>query len=76
MSEPTTELVAMWSPEGEPGYVAFLFEKVVAGDPNEAMISDIVDAWSEDDIEGVIGTIVIERKPKGWVESLPEHAGW
>ena len=65
-----TELVARWQPVTEQGWVAFCIDDKMPD------LFDDIKAWAEDDFEGVIGTITIERKPKGWVESLPEHDGW
>ncbi len=65
-----TELVATWQPFGEQGWISFVLE-----DAMPDLIDDIK-SWSEDDIEGVVGTITIGRKPKGWVAALPEHEGW
>lgn len=72
MNERNTELVARWDPEGEQGWVVFLIDD----DGGKSALRDEVLPWTDDDYEGVIGTIVIERKPKGYVESLPEFEGW
>ncbi len=65
-----TELVATWQPYGEQGWVAFVID-----DEMPDLLDDIK-SWSEDDLEGVTGTVTIERKPKGYVAALPEHEGW
>ena len=71
MSDQATELVATFQPEGEPGWVA-----VVIKGPSLENVWWLIDGWADDDIEGIIGVVTIERKPKGYVASLPEHDGW
>lgn len=70
MDAPKTELVAIWQPGGVHSEVAFVVEDSIPD------LLDSIRLWAEDDIEGPIGTITIERKPVGWVASLPDHDGW
>ncbi len=73
MSDDTrTELVATFSVEGEAGRIAVVIEHGDLPEPFESAL----DGWDEDDLEGIIATITIERKAKGYVESLPEFEGW
>ena len=68
-----TELVATFTPDSEMAWVAY--KMLDSGELPEMLKFDIL-AWSEDDLEGAIGTIRIERKPVGYVASLPEFEGW
>ena len=72
MGDPRTEVVATLKVDGEPGWLSVVIEH---SDLPEPLLSAL-DGWLEDDLEGVIATIVIERKAKGYVESLPEFEGW
>lgn len=65
--KPETELVYVWTPTDEGRWVAYTSWDDLEGEVN---------AWAEDDIEGPIGTISVERKPVGYVASLPEFEGW
>lgn len=67
MSDSQTEIVYAWNPDGESGWVAY---------DNWLDVVAEIDAWSEDDIEGPVGTIKVERKPVGYVASLPEFERW
>lgn len=69
---PFTELVAIWQPEGESGWLGFEIDHDTFG----GLIEAELDGWDEETVEGLIGTIRIERKPKGWAAALPEHEGW
>lgn len=67
-----TELVATFQPEGEPGWVA-----IVLSSSSMGCLWAEIEEWSDDaDCEGPIGIVTLERKPAGFVESLPEHPGW
>ena len=67
----TTELVATFQPDGESGKVAVL---ITAGSMENLWAE--IEGWADDDVEGPIGVITLERKPVGHVASLPEHPGW
>jgi hypothetical protein len=66
MSE-QTEVVYTWRPIAEAWVLAYTSWKDLI---------DEVTPWCDDDIEGKIGTITVERKPVGFVESLTEFEGW
>ena len=68
---PDTELVATFQPEGDPGIVSVLITP-----PSMENLWWQIDGWADDDLEGVIGTVTIARKPVGFVASLPEFTGW
>ncbi len=72
MSEQQTELVATFAIDGEASRLAVVIEHGDLPEPFESAL----DGWDEDGLEGVIATIVIERKVKGYCESLPEFEGW
>ena len=67
-----TELVAIFQPDGEGGWVAGVIED---GRIPE-WIQDEIGSWAEDDLVGIVGTIRIERKPIGWAAALPEFENW
>ena len=72
MSDPQTELIATFRVDGEAGGVSVVIKHNTLPEP----FASELDGWDEDDLEGVIATITIERKAKGYVESLPEFEGW
>ena len=66
-NEQLTEVVYIWTPTDASAWIAFTSWDDLA--------ADVAD-WGEDDLEGPIGTITVERKPVGFVASLPEFEGW
>jgi hypothetical protein len=70
MNNEATELVATWSPFDHSGWIAYTIDSI-------DQIVDDAKLWADDYTEeGLVGTITIDIKPKGYVESLPEFEGW
>ena len=67
------ELVALWTPDGEPNWMAFPIGRWKD-------LVDEIEMWRDEfdgsGVVGPVGLVKIEYRPAGWIESLPEHGGW